>query len=202
MLVKLTPTKAEHVAHAILRLTTSAPAGASDLDEAEEDSEDPVEASLEKKRARKRRARKKRAREPKLVEYTTEIAGAIDDVFGDLEGLASDCREAFESTPENLQQSYRMQALETSADELENLQAPEVPEVLGKVPVKYSLPKRRYCSREARASDAATILEACTHALEDIPGGDDHRAAAQALIDELQNAYATIGNCEFPGMRG
>jgi hypothetical protein len=197
MLVKLTPTKAEHVAHAILRLTTSAPAGAGDLDEAEEESEDPIEASLEKKRARK-----KRAREPKLVEYTTEIAGAIDDVFGDLEGLASDCFEAFESTPENLQQSYRMQVLENSADELENLQAPEVPEALGKVSVKYSLPKRPYCSREARKSDAATILEACTHTLEDIPDGDDRRADAQALIDELRGAIDTIETCEFPGMCG
>jgi hypothetical protein len=116
--------------------------------------------------------------------------------------LASECRGIVESAPDNLQQSARVQALENSADELESVEAPEVPAVLAQMRVKYSLPKRRYRSREARASDVATMLEACASTLEGVPEGDDRHPQAQAVIGDLRSAIDTIEVCEFPGMCG
>jgi hypothetical protein len=165
------------------------------VDGAEDGAEDDVDeelADLERRAA-------ERARKVKLVEHTTEVGGALQLAFETLQELASECREVVESTPENLQQTERIQALENSVDQLEDLTAPEVPDAFGKVPTTYSLPKRRYKSREARASDITTILEACTHTLESVPDGDEHRAAAQALAGELQTAIDTIQSCEFPG---
>ena len=66
--------------------------------------------------------------------------------------------------------------------------------------MKYSLPKRRYSSREARACDAATILEACAQALEGITDREDCHTDAQALIVDLRCAIESIESCEFPGM--
>jgi hypothetical protein len=99
-----------------------------------------------------------------------------------------------------LRETQRIQTLECSANELESLEAPWVPTTLRETPLQYSLPKRRYTSRAARASDAATILEACAHALEDIPEGDERHAEAQALIGDLRSAINPIEFCKFPEM--
>jgi hypothetical protein len=146
----------------------------------------------------KRRAAE-RARKVKLVEHTAEIGNAIHLVLEDLEELKSHCREVVESAPENLQASERIQTLENSADQLEDLCTPEVSDDLGRMSVTYSLPKRRYASREARAPDATTILEACTKALARVPDGDEHHANAQTLIVDLQSAIDAVEGCEFPG---
>jgi hypothetical protein len=142
----------------------------------------------------------KLGRKIKFIEYETTIATAVEGAFADLTELADECREIVENASEGLQQTNSVQTFDMSANELENLEAPEVPAGLGEMPVKYSLPKRRYTSRAARASDAATVLESCVSALENIPEGDDRRAEAQALIGDLQNAIDTIESCEFPGM--
>ena len=154
-------------------------------DEVEEDDEPKLE--------------KPKRKPPKLIDCSQSITEAIDCVFSDLGELGCDCREAVDTTPENFQQTERIQALEAAADELENLEALEVPEVLSKIPVKYSLPRRRYVSRDARASDAEAILTACQRALEVIADDDDRHADAQSLIDDLQSVIDTLGQCEFPG---
>jgi hypothetical protein len=161
-----------------------------DVDDAEDGANDEL-AELERRAA-------ERDRKVKLIEHTTEVGGALKLAFENLGELGSDCREVVDSAPENLQQTERIQAFENSADQLEDLDAPEVPDPLGKLPITYSLPKRRYMSRQARASDVETILQACAHALESVP--DEQRAAAQALAGELYSAVDTIQCCEFPGM--
>ena len=158
---------------------------ADEQDEVEEDDEPELE--------------KPKRKPPKLIVYSQSIAEAIDCVFSDLGELGCECREVVDTAPENFQQTERIQALEAAADELENLEALEVPEVLSKIPVKYSLPRRRYVSRAARASDAEAILTACQRAVEVIADDDDRHADARTLIDDLQSAIDTLGQCEFPG---
>jgi hypothetical protein len=138
-----------------------------------------------------------RARKIKYVECTREIAGTIEDAFNDLADLAQGCRDTVDNTPESLQQTDRIQALDNSANELEGLETPAVPEALSKLSVTYKLPKKRHSSRAARAADAVTMLEACNEALK-----PNDSSEAQSLIEELSNAASTIECCEFPGMFG
>jgi hypothetical protein len=142
----------------------------------------------------------RRVRKVKLAEHSTEITDAIGCALGELQELTSEIREIVDNASERLQGTQRIQTLGSSASELENLDKPEVPAALSKIPVKYSLPKRRYSSREARARDAATILEACAQALEGITDREDCRTGAQALIVDLRCAIESIESCEFPGM--
>ena len=71
--------------------------------------------------------------------------------------------------------------------------------LVSKLPVKFTLPKRRYNSRDARASDAIIILEACVQVLNGISNGDAGHADAQMLIGDLRSAIVKIDSCEFPG---
>jgi hypothetical protein len=163
---------------------------ADEFDEDQESEPDEFEEWLQKRR------------NIKLIEHTTKIADAVSEAFSDLEELAGECREIVDNASEGLQATQRIQTLEASADELENLEPPEVPAALGELRVTYSLPKRRYTSRMARASNATTKLEACAAALQTIRGGDEHHAEAQALMDDLRSAIDPIECCEFPGMYG
>jgi hypothetical protein len=160
-----------------------------------EDDEDREYAEFEERRA-------KRERNIKLVERTDKIASSIGDAFGDLEELAGECREVVDNAEGGLRETQRIQTLEASADELGALEVPDVPAALAELPVTYSLPKRRYVSRVARATDAGTILYACVDALEGIAEGDERHADAQELSAALHSAIDSVGCCEFPGMYG
>jgi hypothetical protein len=148
--------------------------------------------------------RPKRTRKVRLTEHTAELSYALGDAFEGLAELAGECREVVENAPGGLRESERITTLENSADELEGVggAAPEVSHALGKVLVNYNLPKHRYSSRQARASDAEIVLEACIQSLENIPDGDERHAEAQELIDHLQSVTNIIQSCEFPGQFG
>jgi hypothetical protein len=165
-----------------IEIMPSAPEGEStdDLDEVDEDEQH----------------QPKRIGKVKQVEHTREIGHAIDLAFGDLQELASESRGVVDNA---FPETERIQTLENSAYELENLEKPEVPAALSKLLVKFTLSKRRYSSRNARASDAVIILEACALALQGIPDGDDRHADSQAVIGDLWGAIDTIQCCEFPG---
>ena len=129
-------------------------------------------------------------RKLKLIEYKATVAEAVTDAFEALGELASECREIADNALENLQATERIQALENSAIELEDLEAPDVPDSVGALTMKYSIPKRRYLSHQSRANDAVTMLEACLKALAD-------QAAAQELGSELQNVIAAASAASF-----
>lgn len=137
-------------------------------------------------------------RKVKFVEHEMTFGQTIENAFDELSELAEECREIADNASEGLQQTQRIQTFEAAADDLENLEAPTVPDALEKLTIKYFLPKRRYLSRQSRAGDAITMLEACIAALGDKVNDTD----AQALNCELQNAADVASSCEFPGMYG
>jgi hypothetical protein len=143
-------------------------------------------------------------RKVKLIEYETTVAAAIGDAFEAVSDLANECRDIVDnaSASEGLQQTQRIQTFEMAADQLEELEPPDVPAMLGEMMVKYSIPKRRYLSRQSRASDAMTLLEACAEALDQIAEDNENHIAAEELSSELKNAIGAIESCEFPGMYG
>ena len=57
-------------------------------------------------------------------------------------------------------------------------------------------------SRQARADDATSTLEAAVRVLDEIAGDNNDHGAAQELSAELQNAIDITSGCSFPGMYG
>jgi hypothetical protein len=162
--------------------TALAPADNDDAEILDEDDQDELELTPKRKL--------------KLVECQYTVAEAAAIAFADVTELAEECRGIADDAPDNLQQTGRIMALAESADALEDIEQPDIPEALGAVRLTCALPKRRYTSRAARASDAATLLTACVDAL------DSEDAAASELISEFEQAIDAIECCEFPGMFG
>jgi hypothetical protein len=163
-------------------------ATSNDTDPAEEG--DDGEAEEEEEQDEKPRRRGK----AKEVEVTLEHA--VHDAFLDLADLGEECREVVDNAPEGLNQTQRIQTLDETASELENLQEPEVPAELAELSVKY-LPGR-VRSRATRCWAATEILEKCVEALATIPEGDERHAAADIkrvvdrLFDALQDVQVSI----------
>jgi hypothetical protein len=141
-----------------------------------------------------------RQRRGKAKEVEVKLEDAVHDAFTDLAELSGECREVVDNAPEGLNQTQRIQTLEATADELDNLQEPEIPAALAELPVKY-LPSR-VRSRNDRCCAATEIIQACVDALATILEGDERHAAAKELSSELDDAIGVRDNCEFPGMYG
>jgi hypothetical protein len=156
---------------------------------------DPVESAETEEAPEKPRRRRGKAKE---VEVTLEHA--VHDAFLDLADLGEECRDVVDNAPEGLNQTQRIQTLDETASELENLQEPEVSSELAELPVKY-LPVR-VRSRATRCWAATEILEKCVEALATIPEGDERHAAASNLSSELDDLITVRDNCEFPGRYG
>jgi hypothetical protein len=141
-------------------------------------------------------------RKLKITEHECSIATAVEDALGGLSELASECRQVVDAAPEGFQQTERIQILAASADTLEDVVHgwTTIPDSLGKIPVTCALPKRRYLSRAARASDAGSMLEACVNVLNQITEEAEGYATARDLISDLQGVIEAVESCEFPGM--
>jgi hypothetical protein len=138
----------------------------------------------------------------KMTPYERKLADAIGSAIEDLNELAEQTREIVDGAPDNLRETERIQTLEMSADSLENIEVPDVPDVLAEIVVPFSLPKRRYVSRASQAADATSILQACIEKLWVIAEDDTLNAEAQQLADDLDEIVNAAANCEFPGMYG
>jgi hypothetical protein len=87
-----------------------------------------IEEESETERPRRRR---------KVKEVETTLEQAVADAFTDLSSLGEECRDAVDNAPDNLRETQRNQTLEETADELGNLEQPDVPPELAELPVKY-----------------------------------------------------------------
>jgi hypothetical protein len=143
------------------------------------------------------------------------LADAISEAFSELACLGEEFREICDNTPDSLQSTSVYEARESTADELESLSEPDVPEELQdlKVVIQDPKPKRRGYSRAARRDQAVYIMDLCIQALQervdelesdDERGkvGDHQKDLAESLRDDLDAAKDTADSCEFPGMCG
>ena len=165
----------------------------------------------------------KRAKKPTHKTTSTLIADGISQAFSEIEELGSSMREWFDNCNENLQQSDKMQTVEQTADTLEGLSEPDLPDWLTPeqsdegprfdhveaniTPLAYS---RR--SRATRCSDTASLLQNIVDRLNEIEEEEEAKKEKDknqdkideigSLRDELENAISELEGCEFPGMYG
>jgi len=166
--------------------------------EADDDEPEPESESAKKRRAK-----------PKLIERKASLTDVLSEAFEELAELGNEMREAFDATPESLQQSGVGQAREAAADALECIEAPDVPAELAGVQVTWSdvrRPRSRYVSRAMRRDDATAILTACVSALSEIADNEsnpqDLRDEASNLCAEIEGARDEADYVDFPSMYG
>lgn len=157
----------------------------------------------------------KAKREPRQPKHYTEefsLPDAVSEAFGEITALAEEMREAFDNTPDSLQQSGVGEARGQAADDLENISEVEVPGEADKGLhlLRVQVPRTRYGSRNpsraARRDDACATLQACmdmldTH-IEKMPVGEVDTDEAQSFRDELDSAKDEAEQVNFPGMYG
>lgn len=165
----------------------------------------------------------KRAKKSPTKVSSVLISDGISQAFGEIEDLGSSMREWFDNCNENLQQSDKMQTVEQTADTLEGLSEPDLPDWLTPensdegprfdhveaniTPLAYS---RR--SRATRCSDVCSLLQNIVDALLEIEEAEEGKKEKEknqekidecsTLRDELENAISELEGCEFPGMYG
>jgi len=164
---------------------------------------------------------------PKFTSHEDTLESAVGGAFSEIEELAGEFREMVDNAPENLHGSSLYETRESTADTLENLSAPDVPDALGEIGVTYTQAagrgKRGAMSRATRAENAASILSACVDAVREwvesnpLPEEDEKESdedktkreeleeaheGADTLIDELEEAASEVENAEYPGMFG
>lgn len=142
----------------------------------------------------------------KLIDRESTISGLITDAFSELTTLGEEMREAFDNTPESLQSAGVGERRGEAADALENLNEPEVPEIVAEIVVKWQEPPpKRRMSRSDRRSDATCMLEQAIDAVENwLNENDTHdqHGEVEAFRDELESQKDEADSVEFPGMYG
>lgn len=142
------------------------------------------------------------AKRPTYTTHTNDLTSTISMAIGDLTQLGEEMREWFDNCSDGLQQSSKMQDVDSTASTLEGISEPDVDGVLANLPVTYTtqLPKRkgRSLSRAARRDDACGMLDACMSALDEI----ENSSVASELHGSLEQIKDEAEGCEFPGMYG
>lgn len=152
-------------------------------------------------------------RGPKFIERESKLEDLVSSAFGDLQSLGEEMREAFDNTPESLQNDGVGAARGEAADNLENLSEPECPEELQgeRFIVKYqerqlSPSAQRKLSRSGRCSSACDDLRHAIEYLENIEDDKtytkEEREAASEFKGEIENLIDEAEAVEFPGMYG
>lgn len=137
-----------------------------------------------------------------MIERKLTIADAVSEAFGTLQGLGEEMREAFDNTPESLQQSGVGEARGEAADALENLSEPDVSEALGKLEFTFSeWPLKPRASRSDQRGQAVNVLDCVIQFLNELGDSDDDEGLVD-LVAELENLKDEAEAVEFPGMYG
>jgi hypothetical protein len=138
------------------------------------------------------------------------IEGAITSAHGMLVELGEEMRNWYDSMPENLQGGSRAETVQETADTLEGLEAPTIPDFISsrteKV-VKVNHLKKKKASRPTRRDYAIDILSAVKDVLEAEIAEDSEDDTVlvediNSLIGEIDQLISDAEGAEFPGWAG
>jgi len=155
----------------------------------------------------------------KRVSATGTVSDA-ESAIDSLKELGSECREIVDNASDGLKETQRIQTLEETADALEDLDMPDIPEAVAGLSFDYHVQenrrKGRGPSRAVRRDNEVELLSACQSAVDqwvgeriaeiEEEGGnpDDHDEVQEAeqFSSELGDIISNAESAEFPGMFG
>ncbi len=165
-----------------------------------------------KKKVAAPKEQKAKKRRPAYKSVACEgTVSSVSDAISELESLAEECREVVDNSGEKLAETQRIQTFSSTADTLEGISEPEVPDAISSLDISYSesRPSRkgRGTSRATRRDNAVSILQAAVEAAQGFLDDEDNkehdaRDDVQTFIDEVENIVSEVEDCEFPGMYG
>jgi hypothetical protein len=146
--------------------------------------------------------------------YTYPVDSLVDDAFSVIEELAGEMREGFDNMEGgNLGNTQKCQTYGETADTLESIEKPEMPDCLSEIETVRFPTVSKSTSRAHRASEAASDLNVAADAIDEWV--TDRRAedksedeeeldldGLDSLAEDLRNAASELEGCEFPGMFG
>jgi hypothetical protein len=154
------------------------------------------------------------SRSYKVEKRTTTVSAAVSDALSELQELGSEMREWFDNMSEGLQQTGKAETISCTADSLESVSEPDVPECVAELEVTYfesvNRDKRRGPSRAVRCENAVAMLNAAKDAVEAFTSskgeGDgvdqDVISEVDQLVSDLDDVISEAEGCEFPSMYG
>ncbi len=145
-------------------------------------------------------------KEPRKV----SLADAVSEAFGEIESLAEEMRSWADNLEEKFSNTSKYETVSETADQLESVSEPSLPDELPDLTVEYVdlPPRKRGYSRADRCGQANYILQVCCDLLDseieahEKDEVDEPRDSLEALRDELESAKSETECCEFPGMYG
>lgn len=149
----------------------------------------------------------KRKFAPQKQSLDTAVNGALSDLRED---LGAEIREVVDgASGTNRENTARIQILSETADTLEGLDEPTIPDAVAQLEVTWqdnvARSKRHGLSRGDRRDNACSALDGAIAALDeyiDKCEDDDDKSEAETLRDELDDLKSQAEGCEFPGMYG
>jgi len=140
--------------------------------------------------------------------FTRTIALLVEEAYEKISELRDEMQEAFDNTPESLQDTDVGQARLEAASQLDSIadNPPTVPVSISSVPIIH-YPSLNQTSRADRAGDVAVMLRNVSQAARQFMAGMAKLKKAelkeiQEFCDQLETHADEIGNVEFPGMFG
>jgi hypothetical protein len=155
--------------------------------------------------------------------YTTTARSLVEDAYGEIETLAGEAREAYDNMESgNLGQTQRCQTFGETADALENISAPDLPDAFDEVEIVRLPTISNATGRAHRLSEAVSDMQlACDEveswledkkasgedATDDAEEKDEDEEefdadAVEAAIEEIRGHADEAEGVEFPGMYG
>lgn len=136
-----------------------------------------------------------------MIDHEMSVSAAISEAFGVIEQLGQEMRDAFDNTPESLQNGGVGERRGEAADALEQIQEPDVPGILAELMVTWQTRRlspsaMRRQTRGGKLADAVVTLNAVRDFLENV------RDEADALVTDLESMISDAEAVEFPGMYG
>ena len=139
--------------------------------------------------------------------FTVSVDGLVEDAYDTITELAEEMQEAFDNTPEPLQNGDVGQRRQDAADALGEFMLPDIPAEADDITVLF-LPSLDLSSRSKRADDAAEQLRTAAQAIRDFvsemeekeEGEDTDSHTLEEFADQLENDATELENVDFPGM--
>jgi hypothetical protein len=133
----------------------------------------------------------------KTVQQTGKLGGVVSEAFGEFRELAEEVREVVDKS-DRFAGTQRIQALEETADALEGIDQPKVPDAVKDLPVTYNeVQSTRKDRGLSRANSCAVAVEMLRAAAKVVEGSEDDEVVE--FRDAIEEAAQTADDCEFPG---
>jgi hypothetical protein len=133
----------------------------------------------------------------KTVQQTGKLGEVVSEAFGEFRELAEEVREVVDNG-DRFAGTQRIQTLEETADALEGIDRPEVPDAIKDLPVTYNeVQSTRKDRGLSRANSCAVAVEMLRAAAKVVEGSEDDEVVE--FRDAIEEAAQTADACEFPG---